>query len=289
MAPNLPLEIIELIIDIVAQNDRHEGPFRSEFPNIKSCALIHRTFLHQCRQHIFHSIKLYDNGRGSSSSRYKLTQSFAQLIADKPDITQYVRKLHYVLQPRITELDSGSPIPPSLARLTNLEDLTLSPTCDFLNWDGMRSPSRSTLMLLLHNPKIRSLHLIRIDGFMVSDLIHCINLRKLDLDHVFVASETVDVVSSILPDSTIPLRNLGLKNMYPAEAAWVVKRKLPDGRPILDMDTLKSISIRIMNPLDVELATEILQQTRGLKEIHLLGSFFASYIGNDGHSNLTFL
>lgn len=278
MASNLPLEVIELIIEIVANNDYHEAPIQPKFPNTKACSLISHAFLHRCRQHIFRSIRLYDKRRAANSSWQNSAQLFAQLITDNAEIANYVRQLHYLVQTHITEPYYG--VPPALARLINLETLTLSSTSGFFKWDTIKLPSMSTLLHLLHGPKIQSLKLICVSGFRVSDLVRCRNLRNLDLCHVLLAAAEDDVVFFIPPSSTTPLHHLGLKHCQTHHASQVVTRQLVDGRRIIKTNSLKSLSIGISYPREVEHATEIFQHIRGLETLDILGAF--SLMADDG-------
>jgi hypothetical protein len=88
MAPRLPLEVLERIIDDVAEYDDDLIDYPS---SIKACALVCHSFLPLCRKHIFAYVTL--NARNSSSPT---SDDLNHFLSNSPHLAvYYIRTLDY--------------------------------------------------------------------------------------------------------------------------------------------------------------------------------------------------
>ena len=151
----LPLEIEEMILDLLSEDDE-------VYSASKTCSLVCKAFLHICRKHIFRSIVLNKvNGRK--------TRSFEQLLRETPEIADYIRKLDYII--RIKDLTSPT-IRESFKRISRLEFLTVNaPSSSGPRHYWSNSPIRPALLHLLHLPTLTHFKVINMNDFVVSDLI----------------------------------------------------------------------------------------------------------------------
>ena len=227
MISTFPLEIEEIIFDLLAEDD--EGHLA-----MKMCSLVCQAFLPICRKHIFESIVL--NCDNSPS-----THAFERLLCERPEIADYIRKLEYAIQ--LADLSSPS-IQESMERISRLEFLSLRaplvyPTVK-LYWNN---PFRPALLHLLHltHFKVDDLNL-----FALSDLIPCVKLNFLDIGYTsrseFVAAE--NTFPSTLPRHSIQLNEFVARSRLGASASAITKlctARRPDGQPIIDFVSVQDI------------------------------------------------
>ena len=114
MPPIFPLEIEEIILDILGKDDE-------DHTALKTCSLVCKAFLPICRKHIFGSIVLNprDQDMVPPPSTHT-THAFERLLRETPEIADYIRKLDYTI--RAEDLTSLS-IQESLKRISRLEFL----------------------------------------------------------------------------------------------------------------------------------------------------------------------
>ena len=84
--PNLSLEVIERIIDIVTEHENDPS-------SIKACSLVSHSILPRCRYHIFASVTL--NARVGKRAISPTSDNFNHLLSNSPHLAVYVRDLDY--------------------------------------------------------------------------------------------------------------------------------------------------------------------------------------------------
>ena len=152
MPPIFPLEIEEIILDLLAEDD--EG-----HPALEICSLVCQAFLPICRKHLFRTIVLNKDFPYSYPS--PTAYEFACLLRKTPKIADYVRQLKYVIT--IRDLANKS-IQESLKQISRLEFLSVALEKDsdtrreVVDWSD--NPIRPALLHLLHLPTLTRL----IDG-----------------------------------------------------------------------------------------------------------------------------
>ena len=83
MSPDLPFDIIPLIIDIVGEN--------KDTDLLKELALVSHSFHAICIKHLFAIVHLYSATPLLASSK----KGFVKLLKSRPEIVKYIRKLTY--------------------------------------------------------------------------------------------------------------------------------------------------------------------------------------------------
>ena len=230
MISTFPLEIEEIIFDLLAEDD--EGLLA-----MKMCSLVCQAFLPICRKHIFERIVL--NCDNSPS-----THAFERLLCERPEIADYIRKLEYAIQ--LADLTSPS-IQESMERISRLEFLSLRAPLVYPTvkpyWNY---PFRPALLHLLHLPTLTHFKVDDLNLFALSDLIPCVNLKFLDIGYAseFVAAE--NTFPSTLPRHSIQLNEFVVRSRLGASTSATTKlctARRPDGQPIIDFGSLSKISV----------------------------------------------
>ena len=170
MLPDLPFDIVVLIIDIVGENE--------DTNLLKELSLVSHFFLQICRKHIFATVKL----RGAVPV-YNIASSkkgFVELLKSRPDVVKYIRKLAYKVSLNDDEdVDLLSPIPflPTFSRLNCLSITSNSPR----DWNKLDSSLTSAFLHPMHIPTINHIDLSFIQNFPLSCLTPSVNLHRLDI------------------------------------------------------------------------------------------------------------
>ena len=221
----LPLEIEETILNFLAGDNKGHSA-------LKVCSLVCQAFLHICRKHIFGNIVLDGNGR------YSLRHAFECLLRETPEIADYIRKLDFGI--RDSDLTNPS-IQESLKQISKVEFLTVRPHCWNFEWNN--NPIRPALLHLLHLPTLTHFTMVGINHFVVSDLIHCVNLKYLKIsDRTTVADETT--FPAVFSEHSIQLNEfvVGKGDVAPIIMKLCTARR-PDGQPIINFESLPKITV----------------------------------------------
>ena len=251
-----PLEIEETILDLLAEDDE-------SYSVLKTCSLVCQAFLPICRKHIFGSIVLNENNVTMLSA--PTTDKFDRLLLETPEIADYMRKLDYNI--RIADLTSPS-IQKSLKRISRLEFLTVRhhwqrPTSDWSN-----NPIRPALLHLLHLPTLTHFKLVGINGFIVSDLIPCVNLKYLDVgfDTTVAAKNTFPAA---LPEHSIQPNEFVAGFGTSGAIMNLCTARRPDGQPIIDFGSLSKITVTIENSNQGEASQDLFRRCHVLTNVHI--------------------
>jgi hypothetical protein len=246
-----PLEIEEIILDILAEDDE-------DHLALKICSLVCRTFLPICRKHIFRSIVLNTTTQA---------HAFERLLRETPEIANYIRKLDYFID--IGDLTSPS-IQESLKRISRLEFLTVvgPPTLFTPRLDWSNNSIRSALLHLLHLPTLTYFKMTSINNFVISDLIPCVNLKYLDIGYMTMAAE--NTFPSTLPEHSIQLNEFVVG--FGISAADILKfysARRPDGQPIIDFRSLSKIRVAFVWPDESRALRELFGHCRVLTNVNI--------------------
>ena len=269
MTPRLPLEVVERIIDNVADY--------KDSPSIKSCALVCHSFLPVCRKHIFASVTLSARHRSSPAGTRPSSDNLNHLLSNSPHLAVYVRKLDY----HVTKKEFLSRrylwLLPMFKKLVKLQKLGIRYSVSrCLRLDWMSSSVRKVLLPLLHFPTLTSISLTSIENYPLADLAACVNLKKLDILDL-ECSNGVGTFLEALPATPALLEWLLIDdgNVKPVQQLCNARR--PDGKPIIDFSSLKEIILR-----DVRLQTmaELLGMCRNLHKIYLSSMSLPHFISS---------
>ena len=258
MAPRLPLEVVERIIDDVAEYDNHINDLSS----IKAFALVCHCFLPLCRKYIFASVIL-DIRRPSSTS-----DNLNRLLSNSPHLAVYIRKLDYNVDEEEFVAERFTWLVPMFKKLVKLRKLSISYMYyRFGKIDWMSSSERQVLLPLLHFPTLTSISLSSIRNFPLADLASCVNLKKLRIqDLECLTPNDVGIFSEALPPAPLTLERLTIDEGIVEPDQQLCHARRPDGKPIFDFSSLKKIKSR-----DVQLRsmTELFGMCRNLQKISL--------------------
>ena len=233
MPPIFPLEIEEIILDLLAEDDVDHFA-------LKTCSLVCQAFLPRCRKHIFGSIIL--NPSDYNLELPTIYNAFERLLRETPEIAHCIHTLDYTI--RNHNLTSPS-IQESLKRISRLEFLTVRVGCSHsqdINWSN--NPIRPALLHLLHLPTLTRFKVTGFKGFLVSDLIPCVNLKYLEIGRkTNVAAE--NTFPATLPDHPIRLNEFVTRVKSPDAIMMLCTARRPDGQPIIDFRSLPKITVGI--------------------------------------------
>ena len=241
MMPRLPLEVLERIIDDVAKynDDLTIDNLSSNWTSIKACALVCHSFLPPCRKHIFATVTL--NARNSSSPT---SDDLNHLLSNSPPLAVYIRKLYYLVNKKDFAAHRSQWLLSMFKKLVKLRKLSIGyfPSLRGGRFDWMSS-GRKVLLPLLHLPTLTSINLDTIWNFALADLASCVNLKKLQI----WSSECTNGVGNFLeasPATPVMLERLVIdrrsQNVKPVHHQLCHARR-PDGKPIIDLSSLKEI------------------------------------------------
>ena len=87
MSPDLPFDIIAIIIDIVGEN--------KDTYLLKELSLVSHCFYEICSKHLFAIVDLHGGSFWRRSRQASSKKGFVKLLINKPDVLKYIRKLKY--------------------------------------------------------------------------------------------------------------------------------------------------------------------------------------------------
>jgi len=291
--PVLPLDVCGIIIDILASNKLDPGLI-----SVKKCSLVSQSFLPLCRKHIFATIKIDDplgtlepSYSDSDEGPHHVLEEFMQLIKHTPAIGNYIRHLELCFE----EDDELDDFPRTMQCLTRLESLAIS-QFKSLKWRNLKWPVRNALLRLMHLPTLIALTLCFIDGFLVTDLVHGVNLQRLKLKSTTFFEDSADEppTAMILPAKLVQLQELSVQSST-GGMEWIANARRSDGLPVIDPTQLTTVSVTCNCVDDIVALRTFLKQSEQLIKFDLTGetsftlleSFFNHIISV--HSNLTFV
>ncbi|KAF8148880.1 hypothetical protein B0H34DRAFT_735688 [Crassisporium funariophilum] len=249
----IPLEIVETIIDIVAEDDTD---------SVNACSLVCQAFLPLCRKHIFASVVLNGSMRPQVSPT---TRMFERLLSTTPDIAVYIRKLQWCVT--IEDFKLVRSLPKAMKLITRLQSLYV------WVYDRNRLKWRSNVLrpALVHLLQLRTLthlKLFAIEDFPLSDLVPCVNLKELEIERVLPAE-----VDNGFP-STLPYKPAQLNKFSAGRQAAQVTTKLitalrPDGIAVVDLTELNKVSVKWEKADAVQAAFQLFKMSAQLTDVHM--------------------
>ena len=251
----LPLEIEEMIFDILGEDDKGHS-------TLKTCSLVCQAFLHICRRHIFESVSL-----NSSTIR---ASNFGRLLRETPEIADYIRQLDFTIGVAVLAIPSFQE---SLKRISRLKFLRVQPRHGIsptLNWSN--NLIRPLLLHLLHLPTLTHFKVNNVNGFVVSDLIPCVNLKHLDIGLMTVAAK--NTFPATLSEHSIQLNKLVAQTGAPSTIMKLCTVRRPDGHPIIDFGSLSNIKVDIDKPNEGEASQELFRHCHVLTNVRITCKYY---------------
>ena len=260
MAPRLPLEVVNLIIDDLAKYDY-------KLSSIKACALVCHSFLPLCRKHIFASVTLSDRYPSSSTS-----DDLNHLLSNSPHLAVYILNLDYHLNKKYKKEFIKKRVLwllPMFKKLVKLQCLTLNyyPYSSRIKvFDWMSLYERKVLLPLLHFPTLTIINLGRIVNFPLADLAGCVNLKKLEIQSLECLPNGAGEFLETLPPTPVMLEQLVIDSGSMKLVQQLCDALRPDGKPVIDFSSLKEIRSNITR---LDSMTELFGKCRNLYKINL--------------------
>lgn len=238
----VPIEVIDIIIDTVAENEDS-----GDQPAVKACLLACQTFLPRCRKHIFFSMHVFTGKLGG----------FLKLLTNSPWIANHIRVLLLVM-------DLSNPLDQlplyAFDRLTALENFGLY--FQFSVWTEITPAVRSALLRLMHLPTITSLCLGQLKGFLPADLAPCINLEFLTMDRALF-KEAYELTK------VIKLKRLHLGFSAAENMINILRRGRTNDNLIFDFRELRELGFGCDFVIPTVQYHQLLKDARHLETLHL--------------------
>jgi hypothetical protein len=263
MSPDLPFDIIVLIIDIVGENKYTYL--------LQDLALVSQSFLQICSKHLFATVELHD-----AVPEYHIASSkkgFVKLLKSRPNVVKYIRKLTYKLGSNINNDDHLlshilQNFLPTISRLNCLA-ITGSSSSKF-DWSTQDSSLTSAFLHLMQLPTINHIDLSTIKNFPLSSLTPSVNLLRLDicnLDPINALEE--DGSSEIVQSAMMPKIREFHTSWSPRQTTKLLHAKRQDGRPAFNFMDLKRLSMSFFCSVDERNIRYFLQNAKLLEKLHL--------------------
>jgi hypothetical protein len=247
---DIPLEIIELIIDEVAN--------RKDKETLKTVSLSSRRFVDQCQKKLFHTIDLADKCIYGEDYYRRLHR----ILSQRPKFCSYVRDLRLVdsyvwdQNKDWVWLANEESICDVLNILPNLHSFSLTFKTGQPKWTSFNCYLRQALLDLAKRPSIVRFSLNRISDFTPTLLVTLLMVRNLELHDVQVNDvhlpSSLAVVQGIGSTSIPQLESLVLK-MPSASTVHIIQNILS----LHPMPTLRSLHVVFVNHKDDAVITEL--------------------------------
>ena len=221
MSPFLPFDITALIIDIVGEN--------SDTNLLKELALVSHSFHRICSKHLFANVNLHNK---SSKKR------FVELVENRPNIVNYIRKLTYKVSYDINDDHLPSPILSNFLPTTSrLNSLAINALCR--DWNALDSSLTSAFLHLMRFPTINHIDLSNIQNFSFSSLPQSVNLHRLDINTLTHFNQPEIVVESEMMPQIREFHTSGSS----LSTTKLLHAKMQDGRPAFNFMDLRRLWI----------------------------------------------
>ena len=193
---------------------------------------------------------------GKHATPPSTTPTLERLLSTTPEIARCIRKLDYNIAVR----DFTSPlIQECLKKISGLQYLSVHHFCrQALDWS--RNPLRPVLLYLLHLPTLTHLQLFALENFVLSDLLPCTNLKKLEIERLTAVDWVDNTFSSAFRDHSVQLNHLSVRSRCSEAVIKMCRAQRPDGRALFDFSFLTNISVALNKTNDIEALQELFER-----------------------------
>ena len=285
MSYQLPLDIFQHIINILAAETKHNSP--TYLDELRACSLACRSLLGMSRKHIFRYVRIYDNK--------KSTEKFCQLLEDAPAIANLVQHVKFSC-PMQKPGDEAEPEVTSRRELLSRGVAKLSHVRSLYLYSIDDVPDE-VLPAIIHLLRLPTCTFVTLScRFPAAYLAHCPNLECLDIDLDYFhatrglgpnqrARHPIDgEYIQFSPDTTPPqlvefrytadhdFRQYSVEDPSVLEDSigiLLIEAKRSDGLPLIDWTHLKKVSIRGAGKDGASTLKHVLEKGGQVEEIRL--------------------
>ena len=255
MSPELPFDIIALIVDIIGEN--------YDTDHLKKLSLVSHSFHQICSKHLFAIVDLHC----ANSFRPSSKKGFVKLLKSSPEVVKYIQKLKYNV---IYNDDDDHLLSPillnSLPLFSCLNSLTIIARQD---WDKMIPSLTSAFLYLMHLPTINHIDLSYIQNFPLSSLTQSVNLLRLDIHNLYRSNSLEEDASPEIVAEMMPK----IREFYTSSSSRLTTKLLHaetrDGRPAFSIMDLRQFSTSFGGFEDEQNIRYILQNAKLLEKLRL--------------------
>ena len=257
MSPDLPFDIIALIVDIVGEN--------KETDLLKNLALVSHFFHQICSKHLFAIVDLHSANTVLASSK----KGFVKLLKSRPEVVKHIRKLKYNVIFNNHDDDLLSPILLNfLPTFSRLESLTI--TALRRDWNKLNPSLTSAFLSLMHLPTINHIDLSYIQNFPLSSLSQSVkNLVRLDIHYLRRFNELAEDSSPAVVMEMMPKIRQFYTSGSSRLTAKLLHAKMRDGRPAFNFMDLRRFSTILREFEDEQNIRYLLQKANLLEQLEL--------------------
>jgi len=217
---SLPHELVDHILNFL----------QSDLVTLKKCAQSHPIFSKFAERYIYAKIALYDNLQTLDRLAGLRTSEFAQIIAKKPNITNYVCRLAIYVddeaEPEASHLNNVASMLPMFSRL---EEITLSGfrTLSPISWHTLPGMFCQAFQHLLRVQSLKDVSILYVSCFPLSLLDKTLRVTLYNCRNVQYDEGSIEVQ---------PLERLSIQHFRTLEkiTSWVQMRSLRSLRVSLD-------------------------------------------------------
>jgi len=262
----LPLEIVELIIDLLARDGHLDA--------LRNCCLTSPQLVHMCRKHIFSTIKavqerIYSDDYDSDEEVEELCpniphpiERFGRLLESNPHISSYVRNLEIG---SMLDYNHSFIALQHLYRVTNFTfGFSDSNRLDgwTRDWGTVSSSIDDSLQSFIQQNTITTLYL-----FNIRDLPIHILLGLRFLQHLSVLFATVEIFQDASLSWTVPLVNLKTLDLQTRSLRFAEAAMLSSN--IFGISALDQLSVQFAWFEDTEILHRILALPQSLASLYV--------------------
>ncbi|KAF8966436.1 hypothetical protein BDZ97DRAFT_1756578 [Flammula alnicola] len=268
---NVPQDIIDTIIDILAQNcDRN---------SLKACSLVNGSFLEPCQKKIFSTVTLAATGRPHRWDPQPTGDGvdirgirMYRLLQTSPHIAQYVRVLKMQARNPIeyrwmTGSDETAAIIDAFIRVETFEFGSNFP----MVWPKFHPSVKSSLISIMHSPNLQNLKLDNLHELPVFLVLSFGTITTLDLRDSSCSSSVTTSIESTVQVSN---RRENLRTLFVTESDSVLRCMIRPDTPFqysaVDFAGLRTLDIQLRTRGDTYLVDDLLRKTTNLDNLHII-------------------
>ncbi|KAJ3537050.1 hypothetical protein NMY22_g5758 [Coprinellus aureogranulatus] len=273
MRPQLPLEVLDLIVDFVSMV---EGGFRNR--DLLSLCYSARAFVARCQFYIFRLATLYPPSSipirllpGRIVAEYRRTLLFARSVSGRPYLGNHVKELSIQLTSAVRESDEGFwDVLKAMDGMQSVQRLTLGfdESLPIAPFSAVTSRMwKRALGCLVRRPSVRHLILRNLMPFPVDLLLNASSLQAIELHNTGLTSSDHQHPHIRPPTNYLKSLTCDTVSLVANRADFLHPKSSTQW---LDVSRLEFLAVTFSREVNWDLdLLEILRQSTRLRELHL--------------------